>query len=210
MNDADSNRLARRTALKWIGVTLATFPMLDWDISTASAGPMAARTLSDPDMLHPTVMWSRSMTKEELRAVTALCDVIIPADEKSPSASKVGVPDFIDEWVSAPYPTQQDDKKMIQEGLAWLNTESKKRFQKDFADLSDDEKTKICDDICFAPKAKAEFTKAAEFFARVRDLTCTGFYTTNEGMKDLQYIGNIPLLGFKGPPKEVLEKLQLT
>jgi len=43
----------------------------------------------------------------------------------------------------------------------------------------------------------------------MRDLTATGFYTTKEGMKDLQYIGNTPLLAFKGPPKEVLEHLKL-
>ncbi len=43
----------------------------------------------------------------------------------------------------------------------------------------------------------------------MRDLTATGFYTTLEGTKDLQYIGNTPQFGFKGPPKEVLEYLKL-
>ncbi|MEO8425822.1 MAG: hypothetical protein ABI651_01790 [Verrucomicrobiota bacterium] len=31
----------------------------------------------------------------------------------------------------------------------------------------------------------------------------------NEGMKDLRYIGNVPLVKFDGPPKEVLEYLKL-
>jgi len=34
------------------------------------------------------------------------------------------------------------------------------------------------------------------------------FYTTKEGMKDLQYIGNVPLFAFNGPPKKVLEYLK--
>src|SRR6185436_16492553 len=115
---------------------------------------------------------------EQLRTVTALCDVIIPQDDKSPSASGVGVPDFLDEWVSAPYPEQQADRKQIFEGLTWLNTESKSRFSKEFAYLSETEKQQICDDICHEPRTKPEFKPAAQFFAKFRNLTAGGFYTT--------------------------------
>ncbi|MDB6109137.1 MAG: gluconate 2-dehydrogenase subunit 3 family protein [Pedosphaera sp.] len=211
MSEHDQNepkRMDRREALKWVGAALLAYPMLEWT-SFGAAVPGIKRTLSDPDLLHPGKLWDRTLTKPQLRTTAALCDVIIPEDEKSPAASKLGIPDFIDEWVSAPYPIQQEDQKQIIEGLAWLDTEANKRFQKGFADLKDEEKCKICDDICFAPKAKPEFLTAANFFAKMRDLTATGFYTTKEGMKDLQYIGNTPLLVFKGPPKEVLEHLKL-
>jgi hypothetical protein len=208
MSEHEPRRMARREAIKWVAATVAIFPALDWN-SSGAPGKLSQWTITDPNLQHPVVPWERTMTKEELHTVTALCDTIIPADEKSPSASKVGVPDFIDEWVSAPYPIQQADKKRVLEGIAWLNGESKKRFEKEFADLSEEQKTKICDDICFAPKAKPEFKDAADFFTLVRDLTATGFYTTKEGMKDLQYIGNMPLFAFKGPPKEVLEYLKL-
>ena len=117
--------------------------------------------------------------------------------------------DFIDEWVSAPYETHQADQKQIVEGLAWLDSEAKKRFDKNFCDATDEQKTKICDDICYAPKAAPEFKTAAAFFAKMRDLTATGFYTTREGMVDLKYKGNIPLATFNGPPKAVLEYLKL-
>jgi Gluconate 2-dehydrogenase subunit 3 len=209
MSEIEPKRMARREAIKWVAATLAIFPALDWDKASGGPGKLSQWTLSDPNLLHPVVPWERTMTKEELKTITALCDVIIPEDEKSPSASKVGVPDFIDEWVSAPYPQQQEDKKRIKEGIVWLNEESKKRFEKEFADLSDEQKTKICDDICYSPKAKPEFLNGAYFFTCVRDLTTTGFYTTKEGTKDLQYIGNTPLFAFKGPPKEVLEYLKL-
>ena len=53
--------------------------------------------------------------------MAALCDVVIPADDRSPSASAVGVTDFIDEFVSAPYPDNVRDGKKILEGLAWLD-----------------------------------------------------------------------------------------
>ena len=196
----------RREALKWVATALAALPVMEWKSLGAEE---LKRTLTDPDLFHPGKLWDRTLTKVELRAVAALCDVIIPADEKSRSASEVGVPDFIDEWVSAPYPLQQENKTQIKDGLAWLDAEGKKRFEKEFADLTDEQKHGICNDICFAPKAKAEFEKAARFFALFRNLTATGFYTTKEGMKDLRYIGNTPQIGFKGPPKEVLEFLKL-
>lgn len=207
MNSDENFRLSRREALKWVGAALTVFPMLE--TKGFSAGSEIKRTLTDPDLLHPGRLWDRVLTREELRTVTALCDIIIPADERSPAASKVGVPDFIDEWVSAPYPIQQADQLLVRNGLKWLDGEAAKRFQKDFAALSDEQKIQICDDIAFVPKAKDEFKTGAEFFARMRDLTATGFYTTKEGMKDLRYIGNVPLSAFTGPPKEVLEYLKL-
>lgn len=206
MNFDEPKRMDRREALKWVATALAALPVMEWKSLGAEE---LKRTLTDPDLFHPGKLWDRTLTKAELRTVAALCDVIIPADEKSRSASEVGVPDFIDEWVSAPYPLQQENMKQIKEGLAWLDAEGKKRFEKEFADLTDEQKQRICDDICFTPKAKAEFEKNARFFALFRDLTATGFYTTKEGMKDLQYIGNTPQIGFKGPPKEVLEYLKL-
>src|SRR5258706_11474040 len=131
--------MGRREALKWVGAALSAYPMLDWNAFSA-ATPGIKHTLSDPDLLHPGKLWDRTLTKEQLKTVAALCDVIIPKDDKSPSASTLGVPDFIDEWVSAPYPTQQADQKQIIEGLTWLDAETKKRFEKSFCDVTDEQK----------------------------------------------------------------------
>jgi hypothetical protein len=45
--------------------------------------------------------------------------------------------------------------------------------------------------------------------ARYRDLTAGGFYTTPAGRKDLEYIGNVPLTRFDGPPPALLGALGL-
>jgi hypothetical protein len=207
--DADNpKRISRRAALKWVGAAMAAYPLLRGQV-LAIGGGRIKHTLTDPDLLNPGKLWDRVLTKDELRTIAALCDVIIPADDTSPAASEVGIADFFDEWVSAPYPVQEADRKLVRDGLVWLNAESQRRFQHEFAALTDEQKTKICNDICFAPKAKAEFKDAAAFFARMRDLTASGFYTTKEGMNDLQYIGNVPLFSFDGPPRKVLEYLKL-
>jgi hypothetical protein len=158
----------------------------------------------------PGDLWPLTFTPEQRRAVAALCDLVIPADEESPSASQLQVPDFIDEWISAPYPRQQRDRQEILHGLVWLDAEAKKRFRVPFADLTEVQQRQICDDIAYEPKAKRAFRPAARFFARFRDLTASAFYTTPEGMKDIQYVGNVALTKFDGPPPEVLAYLKLT
>ena len=208
MNDHEPMRMDRREAIKWMVAASATVSALNY--SSFGAPATAPGIGTDPNLLEPVVPWPRTLTPEQLRTATALCDVIIPHDDKSPGASAVGVPDFLDEWISAPYPEQQADRKQILEGLAWLNVESKNRFKQEFAALPETEQRQICDDICHVPTAKHEHQSAAHFFGKFRNLTAGGFYTTPEGMKDIQYVGNVPLPAFEGPPPEVLVHLKLS
>jgi hypothetical protein len=168
-----------------------------------------AGTPSDPNLVTPKVWWQKKLQPGELVTLAALCDTIIPADEHSPSASHVGVPDYINEWASAPYDDQRDALVKLRGGLSWLNLEAERRFSRPFARLAEAERHQIADDICYEPRAKPEFKGPAQFFDLVRDLTATGFYTTQAGMKDLKYIGNIPLPRWDGPPPEVLKHLGL-
>lgn len=175
---------------------------------TPTDGPRG--TLSDPDLLNPKISWEMQLTSAELTTLAALCDMIIPADEKSPSASQVGVPAYVNEYVSAPFDRYKRALVQVRGGLIWLNVESAKRFGgKKFEELTNEQKTAICDDICYTKTAKPEFKQAAQFFDRVRDITAEGFYTTDEGMKDIGYVGNVALQSFDGPPPEVLRHLGL-
>ena len=210
--------LDRRAALKWMLAAAATIPVTA-RLRGADSTPARPHGYGpDPDVLRiykPGDLWPLTFTAEQRRTAVALCDTIIPADAESPSASSVGVVDFIDEWISAPYAPGKDDfsfqqdRITILEGFAWLERESAARFGKTFADLDDARRTAICDDICFTETAKTGFEKAAAFFATYRDLTAGGFYTTPEGTRDLKYIGNIPMATFDGPPLEVLQKVGL-
>jgi len=154
-------------------------------------------------------VWPLTLTAEQRRAAIALCDVIIPADETSPSASAVGVPNFIDEWVSAPYPVQQADRPIILKGLAWIDAEARARFGMAFAELKAEQQMSICDDVCDPAHVKPEHADAMTFFIRYRDLTSGGYYTTPEGMLAIGYVGNTPLATFAGPPPEALKHLGL-
>ena len=91
-------------------------------------------------------------------------------------------------------------------GSVWIEAEAQERFGKEFPALSGAQLKAIADDICSAAQAKPGFAAAAKFFAKFRDLTAGGFYTTPVGMKDIGYTGNVPLDKFDGPPLEVFEK----
>ena len=208
MNDPSKTKdVGRRDALK-IMATAAAVPALSCDQAPDQTAQIP-RTPSDPDLIRPSAPWERVLTPEEMQTVATLCDVIIPADSRSPSASQVKVPDYINEYVSAPYPAQQRDQILIRGGLAWLNTEATKRFAAPFTQITAEQRGQICDDIKYLPDATPEFVGAARFFAKLRDLVATGFYTTDEGMADIGYIGNVAMARFDGPPPEVLGYLGL-
>jgi gluconate 2-dehydrogenase gamma chain len=213
----DAVSIPRRDALKTLG-TAAALPILGergvrgleeaQQQAQAPTGPRGTPT--DPDLINPKPgTWPRLLSDPELATIAVLCDTIIPADEKSPSASAVGVPAWINEYVSAPYDGQQRALVQLRGGLVWLDREAEARFGKRFGALAEAERQQICDEICYLPKARPEHQAPARFFDMVRDLTAVGFYTTREGMRDLNYIGNVPLAEWKGPPPEVLKYLGL-
>jgi hypothetical protein len=206
-------RMARREAIKWMMTAAASAALLDPRSALAAAAtPTGKGYGTDPDLLKdykPGDLWPLTLTEAQRTTAAALCDTIIPQDGRGPAASSVFVHDFIDEWISAPYPGHGDDRTLIVEGLGWINAEAQKRFSADYANLVVRQKNAICDDICFVANAKPEFRRGAQFFKRFRDLTAGGYYTTPEGMKDIGYVGNVPLATFDGPPPEVLKKLGL-
>jgi hypothetical protein len=205
----------RRLAIKWMLTAVATTPLLERAAFAATGDAKNAPALvgygTDPDLIKvykPGDVWPLTFDDTQRATAAALCDTIIPADAKGPSASSVRVHEFIDEWISAPYPNHDVDKRTILGGFTWLDAESQKRFQNKFVNLIARQKNAICDDICYVPKAKPEFQSAARFFKRFRDLTAGGYYTTPEGMKDIGYVGNVPTEKFE-IPTEVLKKLGL-
>ena len=203
----------RRTTLRWMIAAAGTLPLGRLvPLNAAERAREAKPYGTDPKLIgdfRPGELWPLTFTPAQRRLATALADAIIPADEGSPSASAVGVVDFIDEWISAPYPDQADDRRLVLEGFAWLDADAARRFSKPFADLDAAQVRAICDDICYLPKAGADSIEAAKFFARYRDLVTGGFYTTAQGREDLKYVGNVPLPRFDGPPPEVLKKVGL-
>jgi hypothetical protein len=210
---SETPRISRREAIQWVIAAGAAISLPLPAAFAEEAAPVTGKPYGTDPVLNRTYkpgdLWPLTLSTGQRRTVTGLCDLILPADDRSPAASAVGVPDFIDEWISAPYPVQAKDRATVLDGLKWIDAEGTRRFQKAFADLTSEQQTRIADDIAWLPKAKPEHEAGAKFFATFRNLVTSGFYTTPAGMKDVGFIGNVALAKFPDPPKEALEKLGL-
>ncbi len=205
----------RRVTLKWLMGAMAAGQLaacgdgvkgLSWpELEAITAKGIGV----DPDLANPAVPWPLTMTQAQLETTAELADLILPGEGDIPAPSKVGVPAFINEWISAPYPDQHRDRVLIVNGLAWLDEESKVRNGVPFINADQSAQTAILDDIAFKDRVKAGLDKPAEFFSRIRSLTLGAFYTTPEGWADIGYMGNKPGTGdYAGPTPEALAHIR--
>ncbi len=232
MNSPFSDRLDRRTALKWMGTAAASAVLKPHLMGADVVGPAMEPGMTiaehwsgpgygaDPDLVKeytPGDLWPLTFNDHQRRTAAVLCGLIIPADEHSPSASDLKVHDFIDEWISSPYPQQADDRKVILEGLPLLDATSESRYASKFVDLSTKQHAGLCDEMGIVKADEApDSSEAAKtkrtlqrFFRVFRNLTAGGFYTTPEGMKDVGYTGNVVLAQQPKPPADLLKRLGL-
>lgn len=163
------------------------------DLAQAAQQAAAAGTPFTPQFFTP----------HEWQTVRVLVDLIIPRDERSGSATDAGVPEFMD-FILLDQPTRQT---AMRGGLAWLELECEKRFDKTFVDCGDAERKAVLDDIAWPQRGKPEHRHGIAFFSSFRDLTATGFWTTKLGIEDLQYMGNRSVARWNGCPEEALQKL---
>ena len=149
-------------------------------------------------------------TPHEWKTIRLLVDLIIPKDDRSGSATDAGVPEFMD-FIMLDQPARQIP---MRGGLAWLDLECQKRFDKLFVDCAAAEQTAVLDDIAWPSRAVGPpggpphpLRHGVAFFTSFRDLTAAGFWTTRMGIDDLQYIGNRAVAKWDGCPDEALKKL---
>jgi hypothetical protein len=137
----------------------------------------------------------------ELATIAILADIIIPKDEVSGSATDAKVPEFI-EFIVKDMPHHQVP---MRGGLKWLDLQCMKQFEKAFTDCTVAQRMEMVDEIAWPGKAKPGMEQGVSFFNLMRDLTATGFYTSQIGIKDLGYAGNKPNQ-WNGVPQDVLDQ----
>lgn len=137
----------------------------------------------------------------EMATITVLADIIIPKDSKSGSASEAGVPEFI-EFIVKDLP---DNKIPMRGGLRWLDLQCKRRYGNVFIKCDTKDQLALVDEIAYPELAKPEMQQGAAFFSLMRNLTSSGFYTSEMGVKDIGYAGNKPGV-WNGVPDDVLRE----
>lgn len=167
-------------------------------------------TTPPPDRMPEEIVFNNALaamhffTAEEMATIGVLADIIIPKDEISGSATDAGVPAFIDFIVN----DMPDHQIPMRGGLRWLDIECLNRYNSAFKDCTPAQQIEIVDLIAYPKKAKPEMAQGVTFFNRMRNLTATGFFTSEMGVKDVGYVGNKPTQ-WNGVPDDVLKQYNM-
>ncbi|MDA0874955.1 MAG: gluconate 2-dehydrogenase subunit 3 family protein [Bacteroidetes bacterium] len=193
--------LTRRETLKLMAFAAlgATIPGCGpSDIERAAARVSKTMPLADRE---PT-----TLNRHEYDTVRVLADWIIPADDRSGSASDAGVPAFID------FILEETDgiEEPLKDGLKWLDDHSESTNGTTFIALETAQQRAILDRIAWPDNVEPGLERGAEFFTLMRDLTASGFWSSQLGVEDLGYMGNTANPGWEGCSHEAMAHLGLT
>lgn len=170
-------------------------------VASADATLDMDRMQEEKDAMKKLMAQANFFNAHEMATITVLGDIIIPKDAISGSASDAKVPDFI-EFIVKDMPEHQVP---LQGGLRWLDMQCFKRFDKTFVNCNKQQQIEMVDAIAYPEKAKPEVKQGVAFFNLMRDLVSTGFYTSEMGVKDIGYMGNVPNQ-WNGVPADVLKQ----
>ena len=206
--------LSRRDVFRLFAAATAGGAMLPKEAVAQAPLPLTRNVkdaLTDPDFTKKVIPWEKPLTDAEVATLAVLCDLILPGNGADlPMPSKIGVPDFLNEWVGAPYKDTIEDFETLRGGLAWLQSHCNGLHGKRYDDLTEAQQTAILDSICDPAKTAPELAPGSRFFKRLRMLTLGGYYTHSSTWKSLGYVGNTPIAGaYPGVPDEVIKLLGL-
>jgi hypothetical protein len=198
----DATTVDRREAVKAFALLPFAFA---WDLTA----PQLERAASVFKTAPAAAYVPKFFTREEWRTVGMLADYIIPRDERSGSATDAKVPEYMD-FLLADKEASDSSKVSMRGGLGWLDIECEERFGSPFVRATDAQRRQVLDDIAWPAKARPELSQGVAFFNRFRDLTASGFFSSEMGWKDVRYVGNVFNPGYAGCPPDALSKLGVT
>jgi len=189
--------ISRRDVLRTLAVGAASSSVLQ--VIPAAAAEYVHQMVHKEKAAAPAGKYTpKYFSPAQYATLIALCDTIIPKDEKSGGALEAGAPEFIDLLTSE----NEKYKLRLGGGLFWLDGFCTDRYGKVFMECTPEQKKEVLDLIAFRKNAKQDsaLSQGVAFFAFLRRLTCDGFYTSKIGIADLRYIGNATLSEFPGCP----------
>lgn len=170
----------RREILRMLSMAAAaaTFPGFSkWSFACGHVGRELAQ-------IKPAVYQPLFFTAAEYSQIERLADIIIPTDE-TPGASQAGVAEFIDLMTSR----DPDLQRAFRPGLQWLDAHSKKSHGKAFLILTQAQQVGLLEPLAYKKRFRTGEERGREFFDLLREYTIMGFYTSEVGLKELNFPG---------------------
>jgi len=131
--------------------------------------------------------WTPAFIPAEQQASLAeLCETILPAG-KTPGAKDAKVDRFIDIILKDVY--KAEEAEIFKAGLIQLDADAKSKFGKTFAKISSDQRKEMVKAMDDELKSRNETPKQKPFYDMAKELTITGYCTSEEGAtKLLKYL----------------------
>ena len=134
----------------------------------------------------------------EYATLQKLAELIVPADDVSPSALEAGACEFIDLLSS----NNAELAAIYTGGIFWLDREMQRRHNARFIEAKPEQRTAMLDLIAYRKNAE-ELGPGVRFFDWARMMVVDAFYTSKAGIKDVGYLGNKGMAKFEIPQEAI-------
>ena len=182
--------LSRRDALRRLALVLTASGTLDrvsarevHQIAAAAGGGYVPRALDE----------------HGYRTLERLTDLIVPVENGAAGALAAGAAAWIDTISSE----NEQLTKIYKDGIAWLDAAIKQRGGADFLSATLADQTALLDLIAYRRNQSPELAAGIEFFTWVRRMTVDAFYTSEIGIKDIDYRGNSAMASYPSPTEAI-------
>ncbi|WP_420456511.1 gluconate 2-dehydrogenase subunit 3 family protein [Rubrivirga sp.] len=195
--------ISRRDALRRLAVVAAAPALLSACRGEDVAGSAMRHAERSAAML-PAVGAERTFfTAHEAETVRTLAGILLPADDRGPSAADTGTVEFVD-WVMTDEllgdPTNR--QTLMRGGLAWLDAQARELGADSFVAATADPQRALLDRIAYPDSAAPQDAAGVAFFSLLRNYVATGYFSSPQGVEDLGYLGNVAQSTWTGCPDD--------
>ena len=190
--------ISRRDALRRLALALTAAGFVDRVAAPEVHQMAAARTAAGGAAL------STALSEHDYKTLERLTDLIIPSENGAPGAAAAGAAPWIDMLAGA----NEQLLAIYTSGLAWLDRAMQQRGAADFLTATPAQQTALLDLIAYRKNESAELAPGIEFFAWARRMTVDAFYTSEIGIRDIDYRGNSPMSSYPEPTEAIAYALK--
>jgi glucoside 3-dehydrogenase (cytochrome c) hitch-hiker subunit len=193
-----STSVNRRDALRRLamgGAGAVTLPMWVDSLSAFAADYAQTHPPHDRQAAAKTAWTPKVFTAAQNATVIVLSELIIPQTE-TPGATVARVNEFIDGVLAD---AKAENREKFLAGLAWVDSRATRDHQHPFTECTPDQQTALLTAISPPEAASGPDAAGAAFFAAIKSMTITGYYTSEVGVRqELGDDGNLVFAEFKG------------
>lgn len=193
------SEITRRDVLRRLALALTAAGTLD-RVSAQEVHQIAAQSQGGAGGAYTPL----TFTDHEFHTLERLTDLIVPVENGAPGAVAAGAAAWID-MISS----ENDELKGIyKDGFAWLDGAMKQRGAADFVSAPPSDQTAMLDLLAYRRNETPELAPGIQFFTWVRRMTVDAFYTSEIGIRDIDYRGNSAMASYPSPTEAIAYALK--